>query len=95
MNITDEIVDYVSKLSKVELTSEGKQQQKEDMQSVVNYIEILNMLDVKEVEAATPVSPIKNVFREDKVKQSSNRKDILSNAPSKKDGYYKVFNAMD
>lgn len=95
MNITDEIINYVAKLSKLELSQEEKEKQKNDMQSIVNYVEIMNLLDTKEIEATSHIYPIKNVFREDRAESSYDREDILLNAPNKKDGYYKVPKTVD
>lgn len=90
MSITDEIVEYVSKLSKIE--AEPKEKQKTDM---LNYIEIINMLDNKEVEATSKIVPLKNVFKEDKIKYSLSRKDILSSAYDITHDCYEVSGTLD
>ena len=90
MEITNEILEYAARLAKIELTEEEKKQEIKDMQSIVSYMEILNTLDTSEIEATSHIYPIKNVFREDIVTASYNREEILSNAPEKKDGCYKV-----
>lgn len=90
MSITDEIVEYVSKLSKPK--SEPKEKQKTDM---LNYIEIINMLDNKEVEATSKIHPLKNVFKEDKIKYSLSRKDILSNAHDITDDCYNISGTLE
>ena len=90
MEITDEMLEYVSKLAKLELTEEEKKQEIKDMQSIVSYMDILNTLDTSQVEATSHIYPIKNVFREDIATASYNRDEILLNAPEKKDGCYKV-----
>lgn len=95
MNISDDIIDYVEKLAKLELSQEEKQNQKKEMQSIVSYMEVLNTLDTTGVEAMTHIYPIKNVFRKDEVVPSYDREELLENAPEQKDGCYKVPKTVD
>lgn len=88
--ITDEIIDYVGILSKLELSEEEKEQAKKDMTNMLNYIDKLKELDTDGVEPLSHVFPVKNVFREDTVVNGDDRDAILANAPEKKDGSFKV-----
>lgn len=95
MNITDDIIDYVEKLARLQLSQQEKMTQKKDMQSIVSYMEVLNTLDTTGVEAMTHIYPIKNVFRKDEVVASYDRELLLENAPEQKDGCYKVPKTVD
>ncbi len=90
MQITDEIIEYVGILAKLELSDEEKEQAKKDMTSMLDYIGKLNELDTENVEAMSHGFSANNVFREDVVTNGDRREDMLSNAPEQKDGCYKV-----
>lgn len=88
--ITDETIEYVGILAKLELSDEEKEQAKKDMTNMLNYIDKLNELDTDGVEPMSHVFPVNNVFREDVVTNTDEREIILANAPAEKDGSFKV-----
>ncbi|MDD3219116.1 MAG: Asp-tRNA(Asn)/Glu-tRNA(Gln) amidotransferase subunit GatC [Lachnospiraceae bacterium] len=94
-NITDETIDYVGILAKLELNEEEKQQAKDDMNRMLDYIDKLNELDTTGVEPMSHAFQVQNVFREDVVTNGDNREQMLQNAPEKKDGSYKVPKTVD
>ena len=65
--ISDETMEYVGILAKLELSPEEKEQAKEDMAKMLDYIDTLNELDTSGVEPMSHVFPVHNVFREDVV----------------------------
>lgn len=88
--ISDETIEYVGILAKLELSSEEKEQAKKDIGRMLDYIDKLNELDTSGVEPLSHVFPVNNVFREDIVTNQDDREAILENAPAKKDGSFKV-----
>ncbi|CCZ05196.1 MAG: Asp-tRNA(Asn)/Glu-tRNA(Gln) amidotransferase subunit GatC [Clostridiales bacterium] len=88
--ISDETIDYVGILAKLELSGEEKEQAKKDMANMLNYIDKLNELDTEGVEPMSHVFPVNNVFREDVVTNGDDRDNILKNAPEEKDGMFNV-----
>ncbi len=88
--ISDETIDYVGILSKLELSDQEKEQAKKDMGRMLDYIDKLNGLDTSQVEPMSHVFPVHNVFREDVVTNGDVREDILENAPEQKDGQFQV-----
>ncbi|MCI8550581.1 MAG: Asp-tRNA(Asn)/Glu-tRNA(Gln) amidotransferase subunit GatC [Lachnospiraceae bacterium] len=88
--ISDETIDYVGILAKLELSEEEKERAKEDMANMLDYIDMLNELDTEGVEPMSHVFPVHNVFREDIVENGDDRENMLENAPDRKDGCYKV-----
>ncbi len=95
MVITDEIIDYVGILAKLELSEEEKAQAKKDMSDMLDYVEKLNELDTEEVPAMSHTFPLSNVFREDAVTNGDDRENLLKNAPEEKDGCYVVPKTFD
>jgi aspartyl-tRNA(Asn)/glutamyl-tRNA(Gln) amidotransferase subunit C len=90
MEITMELISYLEKLGRISLTEEEKEKTRIDLSAILGYIDKLNELDTDSVEPLSHAFPITNVFREDEVTNSDRRDVILSNAPDKKDGCFKV-----
>lgn len=94
-HISDETIEYVGILAKLELSVEEREQAKKDMESMLDYIDKLNELDTDGVEPMSHVFPVHNVFREDIVTNGDDREQMLANAPKKKDGAYMVPKTFD
>ena len=88
--ISDETIEYVGILAKLELSEEEKEQAKKDMANMLDYIDTLNELDTEGIEPMSHVFPVNNVFREDVVENGDGSIDTLANAPLKKDNSFKV-----
>lgn len=88
--ISDETIEYVGILAKLELSGEEKEQAKKDMGSMLDYIDKLNELDTSGVEPMSHVFPVNNVFREDVVTNGDEHEKILANAPEEKDQSFNV-----
>ena len=90
MTITDETIDYVGILAKLELSDEEKEQAKQDMSNMLEYVSKLNELDTDSVEPMSHAFPVSNVFREDVVTNGDNHEAMLANAPKQKENQYQV-----
>ena len=88
--ITDETIEYVGILAKLELSGEEKEAAKKDMGRMLDYIDKLSELDTTGVEPMSHVFPVQNVFREDVVTNGDDSENMLANAPEEKDGFYMV-----
>ena len=88
--ITDETIEYVGILAKLELDEAEKEAAKKDMGRMLDYIEKLNELDTAGVEPMSHVFPVQNVFREDIVTSGDESEKTLRNAPEEKDNMFVV-----
>lgn len=95
MTITDETIEYVGILAKLELSQEEKEQAKKDMSDMLAYVGKLNELDTDGVEPMSHTFDVHNVFREDVVTNGDDRENMTLNAPERKDGCYKVPKTFD
>ena len=89
-NITDETIEYVGILAKLELTEEEREDAKRDMNRMLDYIDKLNELDTTGVEPMSHVFPLQNVFREDEVTNGDESEKTLKNAPEVKENMFAV-----
>ena len=67
MKITEEMVDYVSQLSRLSLPPEERTAMAGQLEQIVSYMDVLNTLDTEGVEPMSHVFPLKNVMRPDLV----------------------------
>ena len=81
--ITDETMDYVGILAKLELSGEEKERAKRDMEEMLDYIDKLNELDTTNVEPLSLVFPFINWFREFVVNNVNGPETTLANAPER------------
>ena len=93
--ITDETIEYVGILAKLELSDEEREQAKKDMGRMLDYIDKLNELDTSGVEPMSHVFAVRNVFREDIVTNGDESDKILRNAPDEKDNMFLVPKTFD
>lgn len=88
--ITDETIEYVGILAKLELSDEEREQAKKDMGKMLDYIDKLAELDTTDIEPMSHVFPVQNVFREDVVTNGDESEKTLRNAPGVKDNMFMV-----
>lgn len=93
--ITEEIIEYVIILAKLELSDEEKEQAGRDMGNMLEYIDRLGELDTTGVEPMSHVFPVRNVFREDVVTNGDGSRETLQNAPEEKDNMFVVPRTFD
>jgi len=83
-------IEQVALLARLKLSDEEKRLFSRQVGSIIDYIDKLNELDIKDIEPTAHVLPVKNVFREDKLRSSLPREKALQNAPESNDNFYRV-----
>ena len=95
MKITCKDVANIALLSRLEFSESELATFTVQMDSILQYAEVLNKLNVEDVEPLAHVLPLKNVMRADEAKPSLPRELALSNAPEQENGYFKVPKIME
>ena len=90
MKIDDKIIEYLADLSRLELNPEEKEARKKDLADILTYMGKLDELDTTDLPEMTHPFDSVNRFREDEITNGDRRDEMLSNAPDKKDSYFKV-----
>jgi aspartyl-tRNA(Asn)/glutamyl-tRNA(Gln) amidotransferase subunit C len=90
MEINKDLVNYLEKLARIELSSDEEDKVEKELGEILGYIDVLSELDTEGVEPMSHAFPVCNVYREDVVTNSDNRDAVLANAPHSKDGCFKV-----
>jgi len=83
-------IEQVALLARLKLSEDEKRLFSRQVGGIIDYIDKLNELDIKDIEPTAHVLPVKNVFREDKLRPSLPREKALQNAPESDDNFYRV-----
>jgi aspartyl-tRNA(Asn)/glutamyl-tRNA(Gln) amidotransferase subunit C len=88
--LSTEEVRKIAQLARLELTDAEVQKQGVRLNELLQRFEELKELDVEGIEPTAHCLPVRNVFREDAVRPSLSRADVLANAPDQRDGCFIV-----
>jgi len=80
----------VAQLARLELTEEEKGEFSKQLSDIIEYVEKINSLDTDSVEPTDHIAGLKNVFREDVVKDSLDREKLSEFAPEFDKGHFVV-----
>ncbi len=78
----------VAKLANLPIADSQLEKYSEQLSAIVDYIDQLESVDVKDVEPIYDVSPNKSVMREDEVQKSLTQEEALQNGSNTKDGFF-------
>src|SRR3990172_8747935 len=90
MQLSKEEVEHVAKLARLAVSEEEKEAFSRQLSEILTYVGKLNELDTSKVEPTSHVLDLSNVFREDAVKECLPSTEILSNAPDRENGFFRV-----
>ena len=90
MDISNELIDKLADLAKLEFNGEDKERIKKDLVQITAFFEELNKVDTEGVEPLIFMSDAVNVLREDVVKVELTHEEALKNAPAKDSDYFRV-----
>lgn len=83
-------IEKVARLARIELSGEEKKTFGSQLEQILAHMEQLNRLDTSGVEPTSHAIPMVNVFREDEVKPSISREEVLEISPDQEEGHFKV-----
>lgn len=83
--MTKETVKYVAGLSRICLSDAELEEMQEELGRFLDYVEILKKLDTEGPEPVSHGFPLHNVLRDDEVRPSYDRAELLKSAPVRTD----------
>jgi aspartyl-tRNA(Asn)/glutamyl-tRNA(Gln) amidotransferase subunit C len=83
-------VERIAKLARIGLSPDEVIQMTAEIGQILEFVEQLQKVDVSEVAPTDQVTGLVDVWREDEVRPSMPREQLLANAPEQKDGYIVV-----
>jgi aspartyl-tRNA(Asn)/glutamyl-tRNA(Gln) amidotransferase subunit C len=90
MKINEDQIIKTAKLARLELSENESKEYSEQLNKIIEYVKKINELDTSDVKPAAHIMEVSNVFRDDVVRKSIDRKGIEQNAPSFVDGFFVV-----
>ncbi len=90
MKITNEKIDQLAHLSRLEFDQNEQAKIKTDLENILVLCEKLNEVDTEGIDPLIYMTDSENNVREDLVEQNFTREQLLSNAPKKDSDYFRV-----
>ncbi len=90
IQVTEELVRQVAKLSRLALSSEEEKQLREHFEKILDFVASFQHLETSQVDPTHFSSDTFGVVREDEVKESLAGDDVLRNAPSARPPHFLV-----
>jgi aspartyl-tRNA(Asn)/glutamyl-tRNA(Gln) amidotransferase subunit C len=90
MKITDEIIDHLAHLAKLQFKDNQKDSIREDLTKIISFVDKIEELDTDNIEPLIHINQEVNILREDEVKETITQLQALKNAPSKDSDYFKI-----
>jgi aspartyl-tRNA(Asn)/glutamyl-tRNA(Gln) amidotransferase subunit C len=90
MEITDELVEHIAHLARLEFEGDKKDAIKSDLTKIIGFVDQLGEVDTEGVEPLIFMTDAINVLREDEVKETITQVQALKNAPKKDSDYIKM-----
>lgn len=90
LKIDEKTMENVEILAQLKLTSQEREEVKDEMEKILNYVDKLDELDTSDVDPLVHILSETNVFREDYITNGNGQKAVLENAPKQKNGQFQV-----
>ncbi len=90
MSITNKEISHIAKLSMLQIDEGHFDKLAKDMNAIVKMVDSLQELNIDEDLNKFTIEGNQNIFRQDEVKPSFPREEIIKNAPEKKAGCFFV-----
>jgi aspartyl-tRNA(Asn)/glutamyl-tRNA(Gln) amidotransferase subunit C len=87
--ITEQEVEHVAWLAKIELSEEEKKRFTEQFNSILDYFKIVDEAETETIPPTFHPVDLADVLREDIVEPCLSREKALANAPKKEKGFFK------
>lgn len=90
MNIDDTLLNKLEKLSSLKIGDEKRDEIKKQLSEIVNFVEVLNELDLSKDKAVVNMASGGTLLREDVANTSHVIDEILKNAPLRDGNFFVV-----
>ncbi len=90
MAITKDTVKHVAHLARIDLTPNELEKLSQELHEILDFIDKLKTVEIKEITPTSHILPINNVLRDDSPAESLSNKKALENAPQKQGNFFAV-----
>lgn len=95
MKITEEIVDHIAHLARLEFEGAKKEAIRQDLENIVTFMDKLSEVDTEGVEPLIFMTEEYNKLREDVAVVTITQDEALKNAPKKDSDYFRIPKVLD
>lgn len=95
MKITEELIDHIAHLARLEFQGEDKMSIQKDMERMIEFVDKLSEIDTANVEPLIFMSEEMNRLREDEPEVTVTHEEALMNAPKKDSDYFRIPKVLD
>lgn len=95
MKITEEIVDHIAHLARLEFEGEKKQAILNDMENIISFMAKLGEVPTDNIEPLIFMTEGYNNLREDVAEVTITQDEGLKNAPKKDSDYFRIPKVLD
>ncbi len=95
MSLTTAEVTHVARLARLRLSPEELEHMREQLSDILDYIAMLQEVDVTDVPITAQVTGLTSVLRPDQVVGKLIPEQVLANAPDAQDGMFRVQAVFD
>lgn len=95
MRLELETVEHIAALARVGLTPDEMERMRDQLSAVLDHISMLQEVNTDDILPTAQVIQQQNVMRDDVVRPSLPREQVLLNAPDQEDGYLRVNAVLD
>jgi len=95
MEITNDIIDHIAHLARLEFEGDKKEAIREDLQRIVTFMDKLTEVDTENVEPLVFMTQEVNNLRDDIPKDTLSQDEVLKNAPKKDSDYFRIPKVLD
>ena len=95
MKLDLETVEHIAALARIGLTGEEMERMRDQLSAVLDHIEMLQEVNTDDILPTAQVIQQQTVMRDDVVRPSRPREQVLLNAPDQEDGYLRVNAVLD
>jgi aspartyl-tRNA(Asn)/glutamyl-tRNA(Gln) amidotransferase subunit C len=90
MSLSRQQVMQIAELAKLDLTEAEIEQYSGQLSAILEYAERLNALNTEDIPPTATVLPLRTVLRDDAVRPSLTRQQVVANAPDAVEGQFRV-----
>ena len=95
MKISEETVNHIAHLARLEFEGEKKDAIREDMDRIVDFMDKLQEVETGDVEPLIYMTEEVNKLRDDNPVVSLTQEEVLKNAPKKDSDYFRIPKVLD
>lgn len=90
MKITEEMVDHIAHLARLEFEGDKKLAIQQDMEKIISFMNKLNEVPTENIEPLIFMNETFNNLREDVAVETITHEQALRNAPKKDSDYFRI-----